>query len=175
MTISTKNVPPAFSGYPINDGDKALWDFHAKKEKEYSKEIFQNFNLWLMENYGQELKYSSIPFWLNYSPYGNVYQFPMELSYTSLRPDPPNWYRCDAFVRTEAEIFEVPVELQKLPGKLIYLSMGTWGCFELQLMKRLFGILAKSPHRFIVSKGKTAIRKSSLFMEVIIFLRSYGA
>jgi len=109
-------------------------------------------NSWLAETGGPELKYSNFPLWLKYSPHGNLYMQPEELAYTAFRPDPPNWFRFDAF-RTERETFEIPPELENLPGKLIYLSMGTWGCYELQLMKRLLGILGNSPNRFIVSKG----------------------
>ena len=49
--------------------------------------------------------------------------------------------------------FEVPEQLRDRPGKLIYLSLGSMGGADVELMKRLVGFLAESRNRFIVSKG----------------------
>ena len=38
-------------------------------------------------------------------------------------------------------------------GKLVYLSLGSLASADLELMQRLVGMLAGSPHRFVVSKG----------------------
>src|SRR5699024_4957220 len=38
-------------------------------------------------------------------------------------------------------------------GKLCYISMGTLGSADVNLMKRLADILSKTPHKYIVSKG----------------------
>src|SRR5207302_6465936 len=38
--------------------------------------------------------------------------------------------------------------------KLIYLSLGSLGSADVGLMSRLIGLLAKTPHRVIVSKGE---------------------
>jgi UDP:flavonoid glycosyltransferase YjiC (YdhE family) len=53
----------------------------------------------------------------------------------------------------EKQHFEIPQKLRNKSGKLIYLSMGSMGGADLELMKRLVSILSKSKHRFIVSKG----------------------
>lgn len=53
----------------------------------------------------------------------------------------------------ESNKFEVPEKLKNLPGKLIFLSMGSLASGDVPLMKRLVAILAKSPHKFIVSRG----------------------
>jgi UDP:flavonoid glycosyltransferase YjiC (YdhE family) len=53
----------------------------------------------------------------------------------------------------EKENFEIPEKLRNKSGKLIYLSMGSMGGTDVELMKRLVSILSKSKHRFIVSKG----------------------
>jgi UDP:flavonoid glycosyltransferase YjiC (YdhE family) len=89
-----------------------------------------------------------------YSPYLNIYGFPLELDYLNMRPLPPNWYRFDNLKRTGGQhIFEVPESLREKSGKLIYFSMGSMGGADVKLMERLITILSKSPHRFIVSKG----------------------
>ncbi len=80
--------------------------------------------------------------------------FPEELDYTDIRQLPSNWYRFDCFMRSaEKENFEIPEKLRNKSGKLIYLSMGSMGGTDVELMKRLVSILSKSKHRFIVSKG----------------------
>ena len=56
-------------------------------------------------------------------------------------------------VRVTNETFEIPAQLRQRPGKLVYFSLGSIGCGLVDLMKRLIGILAKSQHNFIVSKG----------------------
>ena len=41
-------------------------------------------------------------------------------------------------------------------GRLIYLSLGSLGSADVELMRRLVYVLSRSPHRFIVSKGPQA-------------------
>ena len=91
--------------------------------------------------------------WYYDSPYLNVYHYPLELDYTDIRPNPPNWTRIDTFMIKPKEEFVVPEKLKNLPGKLIYFSLGTLSSINIELMQRLIGFLSSSPHRFIVSKG----------------------
>lgn len=49
--------------------------------------------------------------------------------------------------------FELPREFEQKSGKLIFLSMGSLASGDVALMKRLVAILAKCPHKFIVSRG----------------------
>jgi MGT family glycosyltransferase len=46
----------------------------------------------------------------------------------------------------------VPSELGD-DGALIYLSLGSLGSADVELMQRLVAVLGKTPHRYIVSKG----------------------
>ncbi|CAG2170397.1 unnamed protein product, partial [Oppiella nova] len=87
------------------------------------------------------------------SKYLNIYMYPKELDYNEWQPLPHNWKRVDGFVRTTGHTFAVPDRLTQRPGKLILLSMGSIGCALLELMIRLTSILAKSEHKFIVTKG----------------------
>ena len=41
-------------------------------------------------------------------------------------------------------------------GALVYVSLGSLGSADVDLMKRLVDVLARAPHRFIVSKGPQA-------------------
>ncbi len=87
------------------------------------------------------------------SQFLNLYMYPKELDYEEIQPLPSNWRRVDGFVRTTKETFTLPECLSNRSGKLIFLSMGSFGCANLELMTRLTRILGKSKHKFIVSKG----------------------
>jgi UDP:flavonoid glycosyltransferase YjiC (YdhE family) len=58
-------------------------------------------------------------------------------------------------VHTTEEPFSVPQALGG-NGSLVYLSLGSLGAADVDLMKRLIEELAETPHRFIVSKGPRA-------------------
>jgi UDP:flavonoid glycosyltransferase YjiC (YdhE family) len=55
-------------------------------------------------------------------------------------------------VRATDAPFEVPAELGD-DGALIYLSLGSLGSADVELMQRLVDVLGRTPHRYIVSKG----------------------
>jgi UDP:flavonoid glycosyltransferase YjiC (YdhE family) len=59
-------------------------------------------------------------------------------------------------VRATEEAFQLPDELRDGDGGLIYLSLGSLGSADVDLMKHLIEILADTPHRYIVSKGPRA-------------------
>ena len=54
---------------------------------------------------------------------------------------------------TPTATFELPEQLAGGEGKLVYLSLGSLGSADVELMRRLIEVLSRSPHRFIVSKG----------------------
>lgn len=91
------------------------------------------------------------------SPYLNIYAYPEELDYLDVRPLPENWARFDHFIRfgEKDASFTLPEDFVNdgSRGKLVYVSMGSMGCADDRLMKRLITILAKSPNRFIFSMG----------------------
>ena len=151
LPISNENVPTGFSGLPTQ-GNRADWIKFDKTLENETKEFFNTYSSWVVENGGESLK-RTLPFLNNDSPFANIYMCPEELDYTEFRPNPPNWHRFETFIRSSNEVFEIPKKLKDLPGRLVYFSMGSIGCAEIGLMKRLVEILSKSPHRFIVSKG----------------------
>jgi MGT family glycosyltransferase len=50
----------------------------------------------------------------------------------------------------------VPDRLRDGEGGLVYLSLGSLGSADIDLMRRLVSVLAETPHRYIVSKGPRA-------------------
>ena len=153
LGLNEENSPPRGSGYPA-EGDRQQWDEFRKEFKRISESNWEEVNQWVIERGAPPLTKDLWPLFQNASPYLNIYLCPADIDYTDLRPYPPKWIRCDALVRTtDITHFQIPEPLASKPGKLVYVSMGSFGSADLSLMTRLVHILAKSPHRFIISKG----------------------
>ncbi|CAF1451234.1 unnamed protein product [Adineta ricciae] len=153
LGLNEENCPPRGSGYPAN-GDRQQWEEFRKEFKRISQPNWEELNQWVIEQDAPPLTKQMWPLFQNVSPYLNLYLCSKELDYTDLRSYPPKWIRCDALVRTSDICeFQIPEKLVNQSGKLIYLSMGSFGSADLSLMTRLVNILAKSPHRFLISKG----------------------
>jgi len=134
---------------PTN-GDRKEWeDFREKFNQLFSK-LHNQINEWCASKGAPLLSDNRLH---PQSPYLNLYMYPKELDYPEVQPLPENWLRVDCFVRTTDEVFEIPESLKSKSGKLVFLTMGSFGCVDLDLMKRITGILGKSKHKFIVSKG----------------------
>ena len=141
-------------GYPSN-GDKTQWKPFREMAKNFFTPMRKEYNEWLSElGYPEIQGNRCIPD----SPYLNIYGYPEELDYTDISQYPEKWFGIDSFMRKGEEEFELPQSFFKNENnndseKLIYLSLGSMGSIDVELMKRLVAILAKSPHKFIVSKG----------------------
>lgn len=90
------------------------------------------------------------------SPYLNVYAMPEELDYLDVIRLPASIARADDFLRKplkNQKPWKVPEVLKSKKGKLVYLSLGSMGSIDVDLMKRIVSVLGKTPHLYIVSKG----------------------
>ena len=147
MGIDDERTPPWGLGLPSYDNSQ--W----KKYRELLKDgiaKFKSLNYKLLEEDGVK------PFpedRLFESPYLNIYIYPKELDYTDLRPIPSNWYQFDTFIRMNEEHFDLPQKLAQKNGKLVFLSMGSLGSANVNLMKRLINFISDLPYRFIITKG----------------------
>jgi MGT family glycosyltransferase len=137
----------AAPGYPAHDAPG--WVAYRAEYERVHRGIWADFNAWWT---GQGA--ASLPD-LEFIGEGdlNLYVYPEEADYTATRPLGPSWHRLDSSVRETDEGFEVPPELGSRSGALVYLSLGSLGSADVALMRRLVGILAETPHRYIVSKG----------------------
>ncbi|MGH3164742.1 MAG: glycosyltransferase, partial [Trebonia sp.] len=152
LEVTGPKVPPAFSGYPMNDPmrDKnAQRDAYRAENDRVHRALWSEFNAWVVERGARPLND------LEFIHEGdlNLYVYPEAADYTKLRPLASSWHRLDSCVRETDEPFELPRELADRPGRLVYLSLGSLGSADVELMRRLVGILADTPHRYIVSKG----------------------
>ena len=86
----------------------------------------------------------------------NLSVYPEVADYPRSRPLSPTWHRLDSSVRETEEPWEIPDGLRGRGGALVYLSLGSLGSADVDLMKRLVTVLAETPHRYVVSKGPRA-------------------
>jgi MGT family glycosyltransferase len=143
-------VAPTFSGLPA--GDRSEWaSFNAEYDRTH-REMWESFNAWVMEQGAPALP--DLEF-IHTSSAANLYVYPREADYTDDRPLDSTWHRMDSSVReTDAE-YSVPAEIANRPegSSLVYLSLGSLGGADVDLMRRLIDVLGRTEHRFIVSMG----------------------
>ena len=144
-------LPPTFSGYPIDD--RSGWDdFRAEYERTH-RDVWETYDAFVTGCGAPPLP--DLEF-IHESPDLNLYVYPGIADYRRERPLAPTWHRLDSSVRETEEPFEVPAPLADGDGALIYLSLGSLGSADVELMKRLVDVLSRTPHRYIVSKGPRA-------------------
>jgi MGT family glycosyltransferase len=140
-------IPPAYSGLPADD--RSEWDaFRAEYDRTH-RPMWQAYNEWVQSCGARPL--ADLEF-IHESEHLNLYTYPEVIDYTDRRPLAPTWHRLDSSVRATDEPFEVPASLGH-DGALIYLSLGSLGSADVELVQRLVDVLGRTPHRYIVSKG----------------------
>ncbi len=147
LEIKSQDVPPVFSGYPA--GDRAGWaEFLAEYDRVH-RPLWTKFNEWFAAAGAPPLPD------LEFIGAGdvNLYVYPRIADYPRSAPLGPSWHRIESSVRRTDATFGLPAELAGGPGALIYFSLGSLGSADVELMRRVIGGLAATPHRYIVSKG----------------------
>ncbi|MGA5143211.1 glycosyltransferase [Streptomyces azureus] len=146
LEMKGERVPPPFSGYPA--GDRSGWDeFRAEYDRTH-RALWSDFSTWVTEQGARPLPD------LEFIHEGdlNLYTYPEPADYTDARPLGPTWHRLDSSVRETEEKFTLPPGLAD-GGALIYFSLGSLGSADVELMRRVIASLARTSHRYIVSKG----------------------
>ncbi|NP_001310062.1 uncharacterized UDP-glucosyltransferase YjiC-like [Tetranychus urticae] len=142
--------PPIASGYSVK-GPKDVWSKYRKAEKLSMIGLQLYLRPWWWRKCLSPPESSKLR---SFAKYFGIYVYPSCLDYDSDLGHPPsNWVRMDMCIRQSQSEFQLPDCLNQMPGKLIYLSMGSLGSVNLKLMRRLVTTLSSCPHRFIVSKG----------------------
>src|SRR3954453_13541831 len=149
------SIPPAFSGLPASD--PASWAPFREEFERTHKETWAGFNAWVVDQGAAPLPYLEF---MPRSNAANIYVYPEEADYVTARPLDASWQRIDSSVRLTDGEYDVPSAVgDRTPASaLIYLSLGSLGGADVELMQRLGDALADSPHRFVVSKGPQADR-----------------
>jgi MGT family glycosyltransferase len=148
LEVPGPEVAPVFSGLPADD--RSAWPAFRAEADRVLRPLWESFDGWVREQGAPPLP--ELQF-VHTSPELNLYLYPEALDYP--RSLDATWHRLDSSVRqTDAE-FVLPAALADRPvgAALIYLSLGSLGSADVELMKRLIGVLAATPHRYIVSMG----------------------
>jgi MGT family glycosyltransferase len=151
LEMKDPDLPPAFSGYPVDDRDG--WEeFRAEYDRTH-RALWSDFNEWMIAQGAPALP--DLEF-IHESPHLNLSVYPDAADYVRSRPLAPAWHRLESSVRDTEEPWSVPDSLRDGDGALVYLSLGSLGSADVDLMRRLVGVLADTPHRYVVSKGPRA-------------------
>jgi MGT family glycosyltransferase len=143
-------LPPAFSGYPT--GDPAGWEEFRAEYRRTHGDLWHDFAEFVRANGSPAL--DELEF-MNESTYLNLFLYPEDADYERSVPLGSSWHRLDSCSRRPESRFEPPESLGE-QGALVYLSLGSLGSADVGLMGRLIGILAGTPHRYVISKGPQA-------------------
>jgi MGT family glycosyltransferase len=145
LELPDPDLPPVFSGYPT--GDRSGWDEFREEYRRVHGALHADF-----DEFARERGCPPLPDleFIHRSPHLNLFLYPEEADYERSRPLGPMWERLDSCVRKEgAGDFEVP----EGDGSLVYLSLGSLGSADVELMQRLVDLLAAGGYRAVVSKG----------------------
>jgi MGT family glycosyltransferase len=119
--------------------------------------MWAGFDAFCRANGEPGLSYGPLgPEFIAESPHLNLYSYPAEADYARTTPLGPTWRRLDSTVRAADTTWDLPEHLRERDGALIYLSLGSLGSADVELMQRLVDLLATTEHRVIVSKGPLA-------------------
>ena len=147
LELQDPDIPPVFSGY--SSLDRTGWDEFRAEYRRVHAELLKDFNEFCIARGAGALPEGEFQYeseWLN------LYLYPEDVDYERSTPLNAKWHRMDTSVRTSDAAFDVNEKVSG-DGKVVYLSMGSLGCMDVELMQRFIDLLAKTDHRVIVSMG----------------------
>ena len=153
LEVTSPLLPPPYSG--LASGDDSQWaSFRAEYDRTH-RPLWSSFNEWVVGQGAPPLP--DLEF-VHTSDRANLYVYPAVVDYTDVRPLDATWHRLDSSVRTTDATVELPTLVTERPpgSALVYLSLGSLGSADVELMRRLVDVLGQTRHRFIVSKGPQA-------------------
>jgi len=146
--IKDPAVPPLFSGYPA--ADRTGWDAYWAEMRRTHADLHADFDAFCRERGTPPLP--ELEF-IHESPWLNLYLYPGQADYARERPLAPRWHNLETSVRRTDAPWELPEPLRSGTDPLVYLSLGSLGAGDVELMQRLVDTFAGRPYRVIVSKG----------------------
>ena len=141
-------VPPPFSGYPA--ADRTGWDDYWAEYRRTLGDLQAGFDEFCRERGAPalpELEFIHESGWLD------LYLYPAEVDYAREHALAERWHNLEASVRETDEPWQLPAGLADGSGPLVYLSLGSLGSADVDLMQGLIDTLAAAPYRVVVSMG----------------------
>ena len=148
LEVRDPGIPPVFSGYAADD--RTGWDeFEAERDRTH-RPLWAEFN-----EFCQEAGAPALPDleFIHASPYLNLYVYPEELDYRARAAARRHLAPARVVRALVGRRLRDPGAVRDGEGALIYLSLGSLGSADVDLMRRLVEVLGETPHRYIVSKG----------------------
>ncbi|MCW3067081.1 MAG: glycosyltransferase, family [Solirubrobacterales bacterium] len=149
--LKDPDVPPPFSGLPQADRDD--WESYWAAYRAALGPLHAEFDEFCRERGAPPLPPDDF---IHESSWLNLYLYPAEADYPRARPLGERWHNLEASVRTTDAAWTLPEPLAAGEDPLVYLSLGSLGSADVELMRRLVATLARAPYRVIVSKGPQA-------------------
>ena len=152
-------VPPMSSGYPASD--RSAWPAFLQEIERTHRDMWADFDAFCREQGAPGLEWRDVgPDFIHESPWLNLYVYPEIADYVRERPLARTWHRLDTCVRGTDAAWDLPDHLRSdaagPEGGLVYLSLGSLGSADVELMQRLIDVMGRTRHRVIVSKGPLA-------------------
>jgi MGT family glycosyltransferase len=152
LELKDPALPPPFSGYPT--GDRSGWDEFRARYRELHEPLRREFSEFCVERDAPPLPDGDF---IHESPWLNLYLYPQEADYERSRPLADIWHRLDSSVRESREALSQTLQQTVTKSRddcaLLYLSLGSLGSADVELMQRLIDMLGATEHRVIVSLG----------------------
>jgi MGT family glycosyltransferase len=149
LELKDPDLPPAFSGYATNQ--RTGWKEFRARYSELHRELHKEFDGFCRQAGAPALPEGEF-IWE--SPHLNFYLYPEAADYRRSQKPASTWHRLDSCVRDTDEPFEIANEFRgRAKEKLIYLSLGSLGSADVELMNHIISVLGNTRHRVIVSKG----------------------
>jgi MGT family glycosyltransferase len=143
--IKDELVPPTFSGYPTED--RSRWGEYWAEYRRVIGPLSREHDEFCRARGAPPLP---APEMIGLSPWLNIYVYPRELDYVRAAQMPGRWLSLESCVRDEQEAWAPP----EGDGPLIYLSLGSLGSADVELMQGLIDSLQPVDQlRIVVSLG----------------------
>jgi MGT family glycosyltransferase len=149
--VKDPHVPPPFSG--LASDDRGGWEEYWRAYRAAHRDMHREFSEFCLERGAPALPADDF---IHESPWLNMYLYPDEVDYRRARALGRTWHNLQASVRATDPAWEVPEQLREGEGPLLYLSLGSLGSADVELMEKLVAELAGAPYRVVVSKGPQA-------------------
>ena len=145
LELKDPDLPPTFSGYAI--GTRHGWTEFRDEYARCVGGMQSEFSEFCVDHGAPPLP--DLEF-IRESPWLNLYLYPAELDYPRSRGLASTWRNLETSVRATDPEWAPPSHAD---AALIYVSLGSLGSADVELMERLVDVLSRTPHHYIVSKG----------------------
>jgi UDP:flavonoid glycosyltransferase YjiC (YdhE family) len=156
--IKDPAIPPFSSGYPTTD--RRNWPAFLEEVDRTHRPMWEAFDAFGRSHGAPALAWTDTgPDLIHESPWLNLYLYPEGADYSRERRLAPTWHRLESSVRATTATWELPEHLRdddRGRSGLVYLSLGSLGSTDVELMQRLVDVMGTTRHRVIVSKGPLA-------------------